>query len=218
MVDERERRRLLSGLVTTQMYTSSTSPTDTACKAGTEPKQLAVKNVESEPQVVARLSKDGVFWVAHRLRVADFHAPADEIVDEFVRLLDRTPPNTWLHFHCAAGDGRTTTFMAMTEIMRSARSKTLDAILAEQCKLSPDKTNLCAYCDAPQWKRDWARERYRFLMLFYTYCKENGPESETFSAWKKRNEGRVPAPPLCPQQPSCANACPKTTQAACDDC
>lgn len=217
--DERERLRLLSTLHAVQIYMSATQPSDTACKAGTDPKQVAVSNVEAERTVVEQLSQGGVQWAYWRLPVADFHAPADGVVDDFVVLIRSLPPNSWLHFHCAAGDGRTTTFLTMAEMVRNARSMTLDAILADQCNLGPGAVNLCSYCGPARWKNEWARLRYRFIELFYLYCREQGPAfGETFSAWKRKNEHRVPPPPRCPNQPPCATTCKTPPAAMCEDC
>ena len=39
------------------------------------------------------------------------------MVDYFIDFVENQPENTWLHFHCKAGAGRTTTFMIMKYIL-----------------------------------------------------------------------------------------------------
>jgi hypothetical protein len=164
-----------------------------------------------------------VTWSYERLYVADFHAPTDELVDTFVRSILNLPKDktTWLHFHCAAGDGRTTTFMAMAQMMVMADKKSLDQILIDQRDVSPDQTNLCCYCKAQNaWKNAWARDRYGFLDLFHRYCVaqiKGGGFNTPFSVWKLKNP--APQPPVCPNKPACATNCDKEKpKATCEDC
>jgi len=205
------------------VYMSSTPPSDTACKAGTSPNKVSTLIVEAEAAIVSSI-KSRVTWSYERLYVADFHAPTDAVVEAFVTSVLNLPKNRtiWLHFHCAAGDGRTTTFMAMAQMMVMADKESLEEILVDQRDVSPDGTNLCCYCKKQNvWKNDWARDRYWFLAAFHQYCKDQiktgGSFDTPFSVWKTRNT--VPAPPVCPNHPSCATNCDKEkTQGTCEDC
>lgn len=44
-----------------------------------------------------------------------------ENIDEFIKLYKSLPKDAWLHFHCEAGKGRTTTFLAMYDMMKIHR-------------------------------------------------------------------------------------------------
>jgi hypothetical protein len=62
-----------------------------------------------------------------RLPVTDHCAPAAATVDRFLALAEKLrAEGAWVHFHCKAGKGRTTTFMAMWEML-AADPRTLDA-------------------------------------------------------------------------------------------
>jgi hypothetical protein len=46
-----------------------------------------------------------------RFPTTDHVRPSDAEVDQFVRIAAKLTRDTWLHFHCRGGDGRTTTFI-----------------------------------------------------------------------------------------------------------
>src|SRR5262249_24008003 len=48
-----------------------------------------------------------------RIPVTDHFPPSKDQVERFLAFVRTLPPNSWLHFHCAAGEGRTTTFMSL---------------------------------------------------------------------------------------------------------
>ncbi|KEI12217.1 phosphatase [Clostridium novyi B str. ATCC 27606] len=67
-----------------------------------------------------------------RLPVIDNYIPSPEIVDKFIELIKSKPSNSHLHFHCKEGQGRTTMFMAMYEMMHNKDNLSLDEILKHQ--------------------------------------------------------------------------------------
>ena len=133
----------------------------------TPPRQVSVRNVRTEKEVVEDL---GLGY--RRLYVTDHLRPDDASVEAFVHIVDKLPDNLWLHFHCRGGKGRTTTFMAMYDMLRNSNKVSLEDILARQAFLDP-KYNLA------ETKPDSARtlyyqERYQFLQAFYQYTQERG--------------------------------------------
>lgn len=71
-----------------------------------------------------------------RIPVTDGHVPTDDMVDYFIDFVNKLPNNAWLHFHCKAGIGRTTTFMIMYDIMKNYKDVSLDDIIKRQVVLS----------------------------------------------------------------------------------
>lgn len=62
-----------------------------------------------------------------RLPVTDHLAPDDATLRRFVALATKLEcEGAWVHFHCKAGKGRTTTFMALWELLRT-KPEALDA-------------------------------------------------------------------------------------------
>lgn len=131
------------------------------------------KKVQTEEEVV-----NAAGWGYFRLTVPDHIKPQTEEVDRFVAFVRDLPSNTWLHFHCRAGVGRTTTFMAMYDMMRNAKSVSLDDILKRQVAVG-GKDLTADDTDADENKAD----RAKFLQQFYDYSKNNQDGFKTpFSA------------------------------------
>jgi len=121
------------------------------------------KEVENEKYLVnsKSLSYD-------RITVTDGKIPLDDMVDYFIELVRVLPKNTWLHFHCKQGIGRTTTFMIMYDMVRNAKKVTEDDIIKRQL--------LLASFDESHIKSFYNNERINFLQNFYKYCVENSNE------------------------------------------
>lgn len=121
-----------------------------------------------------------------RLAVADHRRPLNNEVDRFIEFVRDLPPNAWLHFHCEAGHGRTTTFLAMYDMMVHAKRDSLDDIIARQS----DAGGIDLFRKSKQeWRIPYEEERIDFIKAFYQYCKENRDQfTTTWSAWLKQNE------------------------------
>lgn len=100
-----------------------------------------------------------------RITVTDGKIPLDDMVDYFVEIVKLQPKNTWLHFHCKQGIGRTTTFMIMYDMMKNAKEVTADDIIKRQL--------LLANFDESHIKSFYNNERINFLQKFYKYCRSN---------------------------------------------
>lgn len=71
-----------------------------------------------------------------RIPVTDGHMPTDDMIDYFIKFVNNQPKDTWLHFHCREGIGRTTTFMIMYDIIKNYKEVSLDDIIKRQVVLS----------------------------------------------------------------------------------
>ena len=71
-----------------------------------------------------------------RIPVTDGNLPTDDMVKYFIDFVSKLPNDTWLHFHCKEGIGRTTTFMIMYDIMKNYKDVSLDDIIKRQVVLS----------------------------------------------------------------------------------
>lgn len=95
-----------------------------------------------------------------RLPVIDNYIPNPEIVDEFINLVKNKPSNSHLHFHCKEGEGRTTMFMSMYEMMHNNNNLSLEQILQHQQNIGGiNLTN--------------NKIRAKFLQNFYDYTLQN---------------------------------------------
>lgn len=146
-----------------------------------KPQSLEVLNVDSEADVAKR---EHINY--ERLYIQDFHAPTPDQVDRFLQIVKRLPVNEWVYFHCRAGVGRTTTFMAMYDMLRNAKSVSFENILKRQAAIGgKDFTTIP---DANPWKYPYAKERFEFLRKFYDYARTNKDDFTTsWSDWLKEN-------------------------------
>jgi len=74
---------------------------------------------------------------AHYVRITcpDHLWPGKGQREQFLQLYKTLPKKAWLHFHCQAGIGRTTSFMAMYDILKNGQKDSLETIVARQRKL-----------------------------------------------------------------------------------
>lgn len=151
-------------------------------KAGeyTQGKLVRIHALATE-QKIAELT--GMQYV--RLMVTDHMAPGDADVDAFVELIRNLPTNAWLHIHCRGGDGRTTTFMVMYDMLNNADTVTFDEILKRQASVRPYYD--LYYIDRSTSERNaYYKKRLEFLKQFYLFAQaylKGYPE--TWSVWKK---------------------------------
>lgn len=128
--------------------------------------KVEVKKVLSEQDLIHENSSGYL-----RLYVSDHSAPTPEDVDLFIRFIKKIPIESWIHFHCAAGNGRTTTFMAIYDMMCNAKKVSLDDIVLRQHLLGG--VNLFRQYDPLYWKFPYAKEKENFIRNFYEYARTN---------------------------------------------
>jgi len=141
---------------------------------------LKVENVQTEKWLTVdyRLNY-------FRITVTDHRPPLIEDVDRFIEFVVSLDPRSWIHFHCHAGDGRTTTFMAMYDMMRNAKKVSFDDIILRQYLLGG--INLGDDDDFPEFDKQYAIERTEFLRRFFDYCRSNNDNFKTlYSFWLRR--------------------------------
>lgn len=125
-----------------------------------------------------------------RIPVTDHLRPTDLDVDLFINFVKSFPKDSlWLHFHCAAGEGRTTTFLSMYDMMRNAAKVKLQDIFLRQHLLGG--INFLNE-NSQDWRKKYFDERKQFLRQFYVYCQQNPLFEKSWSSWiseqKKNNK------------------------------
>ena len=102
-----------------------------------------------------------------RFTATDQCWPEVAVVDDFLRFYQALPPQpVWLHFHCQAGHGRTTSFMVLYDILRNPQLP-LESIVLRQHLLGG--TDLLAEAAGQDWLAVENRRKAKFLRLFYRY-------------------------------------------------
>jgi len=118
----------------------------------------------------------------YRITATDHRRPVDADVDRFVNYITSLNGDHWIHFHCHAGDGRTTTFMVMYDMMKNAKSVAFDDIIKRQYLLGG--IDLSSDEDFPAFDKKYAIDRTKFLKKFYDYCKKNNDGYRTsYTEW-----------------------------------
>lgn len=95
-----------------------------------------------------------------RFSVKDRWIPDAKTVDDFIYFVKNQVKNSHLHFHCEAGEARTTLFLSMYQIVKNPDNLSLHEILDYQYKIGG--SNLLD-----------EKHKYAFLKEFYTYVQEN---------------------------------------------
>jgi len=141
------------------------------------PFSVAVTSVSTEEEFIVCEEHDYV-----RIPVTDHLAPTPKAVDEFVALVCNRSEQ-WLHIHCRKGKGRTTTFLAMLDMMRHAKELSFDEIIRRS---RANGGSDILYIPKKRDPRHKAKvQRVAFLHEFYQYCKTSDSNfTHRWSQWR----------------------------------
>ncbi len=173
---ERDELGRLAALIGSRTTFEPMGNYDTAhLEAVTEDVRTAVP--EREPAVRA-----GFKYL--RIPATDQAAPNDAAIDEFVTFAAALPKDAWLHLHCHAGHGRTTTFLVFFDIMKNPEVP-LEEIVARQHALGG--TDLFNTEDEVRWRAREKTKRADTVRAFYEYAKVARADGfrTLWSQWKK---------------------------------
>ena len=142
-----------------------------------DPVTMNVRGVATERDLA---QQRGVAYF--RIPVTDHCRPTDDMVDRFVTFVKELRSNAWPHFHCHGGDGRTTTFLTLYDIVRNAPQNVgLDDIVARQSMLGQYQL----FGDGGGWKARVTEERTAFIKLFYKYVRTGAYNTKSWGEWTK---------------------------------
>ncbi|WP_300164023.1 phosphatase [Solidesulfovibrio sp.] len=132
--------------------------------------RLSETQVEPTPYKRARSERETLGELglgAFRIAVRDHSPPADADVDRFVAFVRELPGDAWLHFHCHAGDGRTTTFLLLYDMLRNAAALGLEELAVRQRLLGGIDL---LHTPHEGWKGPLYDARAAFLGRFHRYA------------------------------------------------
>ncbi|MCI6277506.1 MAG: hypothetical protein MR639_12340 [Clostridium sp.] len=148
---------------------------NTPIKPFNSPGNIVANSVSNEETLVKSKDLDYI-----RFAVTDGESPTDDVVEDFVKYAASLPSDTWLHFHCKEGQGRTTTFLSMYDMMKNSKDVSFDDIIFRQFLLG--RENLL------QHPLTTPTQRESLLTNFYKYTKENKDNFKTsWTDWLKSN-------------------------------
>lgn len=139
---------------------------------------IPVNSVQSEESIA---NAEGFTYI--RLTISDHMAPKPADVDQFITLVETLPPGVWLHLHCRGGKGRTTTFLAIADMLQNADKVSLEDIIKRQASVAPFEDLSQVDNKNPDLKQ-YYQQRYDFTKAFYQYAlaRKHGYHG-TWSEW-----------------------------------
>lgn len=111
-----------------------------------------------------------------RIPVTDHCMPSEDALNRFVNLCVNLNAGDWVHCHCHGGDGRTTTFLALFDMVHWAKSKGTSAFPTVE-EFASRQRQIFSYNLEPQtgdWKYYLALQRWWFLDLVRTWIVNGG--------------------------------------------
>jgi hypothetical protein len=108
--------------------------------------EVTVKSAATEATIATQIQLPcRVTYV--RIPVIDHCWPSEDAANRFIELCRKIGPADWVHFHCHGGDGRTTTFLAMYDMVCWARRATSEFPSLED--FAERECHLFEYCLDP---------------------------------------------------------------------
>jgi hypothetical protein len=145
------------------------------------PTNMPVFHAKTERDVVEYFDSTYI-----RLPVTDHNRPSNEVIDQFVDMVKSMRGDQWLHFHCRAGKGRTTTFLTLLDIMKNARQVSLNDILMRQQFIGG--SNLNDINNKMGEKKRAAEERIELVRKFYLYSQQVPDFKISWSKWIEQQQ------------------------------
>ncbi len=138
-----------------------------------------VNKVETEAEIAKRNGLD-----YKRIAIRDHSYPDSKQLMEITSLIEKTSPQTKIYVHCAAGRGRTTTFLTIFDIIKNGHNTTLEEILKRQYKMGGPK--LDKIDEDSKWREDLAKERLETIKNFYEKYNEKNISKKPINAIKSK--------------------------------
>ena len=208
LADEKAQRDKIKSAPLTQIFCITDEDPQTGNVTPTGYREVDVKSAATEEDVAATFSFHPQYI---RIPVTDHCRPSEEAVNRFVGLCKSLNSGDWVHCHCHGGDGRTTSFLALFDMVHWAKAKgpsnfpTIEYFAHRQCQIFPYCLNPVGCTNAPgctkgisttdDWKYCLAFERWLFLDAVRTWLANGGLSSgKPFTLPENWDQS---LPPLC---------------------
>lgn len=171
--DEQNRLHKIFQKPTVHLYSKSAKTT--------QPQIITIKEVFNESELTKKMHVQYI-----RIPVTDHLRPSNPEIDTFINLIKthfliKDSTHEWLHFHCAAGRGRSTSFIAMYDMIRNASKVSFQDILKRQALIGGK--DLTQPFEVTDWRYPHHFDRLEFLHDFYNYCIENPNLEQSWTSW-----------------------------------
>lgn len=136
------------------------------------------QDVQSEKEM---LEEAGYNYFEARYRRGDI--PPHKVVDKIVHIFTNLPNPCWVHFHCSAGQGRTTVVMAMYDILKNGKKVSLETIIDRHSRMRGANLFDTTVWPNGSYTKEALEKRKNFIVHFYEYI--NDPKGYGTCSWTK---------------------------------
>jgi hypothetical protein len=135
-------------------------------------------DIKTEAEMAQRF---GLYYQGFSIRRQGI--PRKDVVDKLVEFFMQLPKDAWLHLHCDAGKGRTTTVMAMIDILKNGRDIPLEDIIKRQHVMGGVDLFDTALWANGTYTVERLQTRKNFIISFYDYV--NDPKGYGVQKWSE---------------------------------
>lgn len=125
-----------------------------------EPQIISVKNSLTEENLAKKYG-----FEYKRFTVRDHAKPDADEFKNIISFIKKLPPQQKVYVHCAAGKGRTTTFLTLLDIVKNGKNTSLENIFKRQAKIGGATLNKID--EESEWRTELAQERLKMIEDFY---------------------------------------------------
>lgn len=134
------------------------------------------------------------------LKVGSKFISSNETIDNLVKVLENMPANTWIHFHCHYGKGRTSMMLVLYDIMKNAPLVSLEDIIKRQHLLGSEDLLNTDVWEGGSYTQKQLEDRKTFITQFYDFiCQRKAGGIQEWSAWHYQTTPIISATPLPPK-------------------
>ncbi len=125
------------------------------------------------------------------ISIGSRYIPLDENVDAFIKFFDTLPGDSWVHFHCDRGMGRTSMALVMYDIMKNAPKVTLEDIIRRQQLLGSEDLSDTTVWEGGSYSLKMLQDRKNFIEQFYKFvCQRKTDGIQRWSDWNHLEQVR----------------------------
>lgn len=129
--------------------------------------------------------ENGFYYI--NLNAGSRFIPTHEKIDEMVNVLENLPNDTWVHFHCHHGKGRTSMMLVMLDMMKNAPTVSLQDIVKRHHLLGSEDLLDTTVWARGTYTKEQLEARRDFITQFYEFvCQRKAGGVQLWSEWKNQ--------------------------------
>ncbi|MBL8676346.1 MAG: hypothetical protein JNJ47_02820 [Alphaproteobacteria bacterium] len=127
-----------------------------------------------------------------KVNIGSTFISSDEDIDKILTFYDNIPRNSWLHFHCSHGKGRTSLMLVMLDTMENAPQVSLNDIVKRQHLLGSEDLFSTEVWENGTYTKEQLENRKEFVEKFYQFiCQRKTGGLQKWSDWHQTQYKRV---------------------------